>query len=77
MTDLFDGRLEKHGVREATEYAAPTHRCLTDGENNMPVSSNGNGVATWFSRYAGTDPTRILAAVHAEFDVEWGTLDDL
>jgi hypothetical protein len=82
MMDLFDGRLEKYGVREhQTERTAPTRRCLTDGENFLWVygdDSDENEPAS-FTEYAPgpNNALTILDAIIAEFDVEIGGVDDI
>jgi hypothetical protein len=79
MTDLFDGRLEKHGVREhQTENATPMSRCLTDGENFVwAYGGDDDNHPVMFTRYAGNYPMLILDAIVAEFDVELGGVDDI
>jgi hypothetical protein len=77
MTDVFDGRLEKHGVREEqTENTTSTARCLTDGENFVWAFGSDDDPVS-FTRYAGNYPIPILAAIRAEFDVELGGVDDI
>jgi hypothetical protein len=78
MTDLFDGRLEKRGVREhQNEYTTPTSRCLTDGENFVWAHGGSDDDPVSFTRYAGNNPLQILAAIRAEFDVKFDGVDDV
>jgi hypothetical protein len=69
--DLFDGRLEKYGVREqVTDAATETSRCLTDGRNCLWVSINDVGLVSQFSRYGANAAGKILNAVADTFDTE-------
>ena len=44
FADLFDGRLERYGVREYnTERSNDHHRCLTDGFNHLWAYADENG----------------------------------
>jgi hypothetical protein len=47
--ELFDGRLEKFGVREHGQ-ARENYRCLTDGESCLGVRINDAGCVTGFER---------------------------
>jgi hypothetical protein len=69
--DLFDGRLEKYGVREQlTDDAIETSRCLTDGHNCLWVSIKDFGLVGLFSRYGANAADKILNAVADTFDTE-------
>jgi hypothetical protein len=43
--DVFDGRLEKFGIREhaVPDKTIDTYRCLTDGPSYVWVRMDGNG----------------------------------
>jgi hypothetical protein len=70
MTDLFDGRLEKAGVREQrSEETTSSRRCLTDGRNFLWAHCNDEGLVSTFTRYGMNAPQRILRAISDEFDV--------
>ena len=48
-SDLFDGRLEKFGVREhINDETAEHNRCLTDGRNYVWVSITEDGLVSGF-----------------------------
>ena len=68
FADLFDGRLDRFGVREqlAEDETTDTRRCLTDGNNYLWAFANEDGFASSFTRYMpGGAPGRILRAVGA------------
>jgi len=74
MADLFDGRLERLGVRQhhPERTLAPNEKCLTDGLNNyLFVYSNEKGLVSSFTRWMPNgDPKYILQAICGEFDVD-------
>jgi hypothetical protein len=71
MTDLFDGRLEKAGLREQrSEDTTSNSRCLTDGRNFLWAHCNDEGLVTTFTRYGMNAPQRILRAISDGFDVD-------
>jgi hypothetical protein len=68
--DLFDGRLEPKGVREAVfNDTTETCRCLTDGVYSVWVYIAENGSVFCFTVYGLNDPGRILTAVQEAFNV--------
>jgi hypothetical protein len=71
FADLFDGRLEKFGIREEVVPDATTEdsRCLTDGRNYLWVEESG-GLLVGMKRYAGNAPGKILGAIAEAFDVD-------
>jgi hypothetical protein len=79
MADLFDGRLEKHGVQEHhSKNTTPQTRCLTDGENFVWAGSDRDDLPVSFTRYRGNNANTILDAVAAEFDVDFsGDADNI
>jgi hypothetical protein len=77
--DLFDGRLQKFGVREHVNPSetTETNRCLTDGHNYLWVSVHKNGVVGALTRYfPNGSPIDILYAIAETFDTEILTEDD-
>ena len=66
--DLFDGRLEPHGVREHINPESGKSRLLTDGNNYLWASINDAGVVVIITRYGGNAPNKILNAIGEEFD---------
>jgi hypothetical protein len=74
MADLFDGRLERVGVRQhhPERTLAPNEKCLTDGlKNYLFVYSNEKGrVSSFTSWMPNGDPKYILQAICGEFDVD-------
>jgi Integrase core domain len=72
MTDLFDGRLEKAGVREEHgEDTTANLKFLTDGRNFLWVYGNEKGLVSRFTRRGMMNaPQRILQAICDEFDVD-------
>jgi|ERR1700683_3662757 len=69
--DLFDGRLEEAGVREAvTDDTTPTSRCLTDGRNYLWVNITEDGYISNLRRYGGNAPSKILSALAQAFDTD-------
>ena len=72
VKELFDGRLEKHGVREDPEGADPVarQRVLTDGPNAVRFYSNRFGIVTVADINAACGhPTKILRVIEGEFGV--------
>ena len=71
-SDLFDGRLEKFGVREfISEHTNPDSvRLLTDGRNCLFVYIDEDGFVTCFVRYGANAPGRIVDAVAEAFDTD-------
>ncbi|HYB05180.1 MAG TPA: hypothetical protein VED02_00345 [Methyloceanibacter sp.] len=70
---LFDGRLEKFGVREHVkpDETSKTQRCLTDGCNFLWVYIDDAGLVSCLSRYAPNgDPSQILNAIARAFDTD-------
>ena len=69
FADLFDGRLERFGVREHVADATDeTSRCLTDGNNCVWAYRNDQGYVACITRFApGGNPNKILAAVEEAF----------
>ena len=66
--DLFDGRLEKFGVREhITTDSTETSKCLTDGRNYLWVFVNDAGFVANINRYGGNAPSKILNAIAEVF----------
>jgi hypothetical protein len=77
--DLFDGRLQKFGVREHfnPSEATGTDRCLTDGSNYLWVGTSENGIVDILTRYfPNGDPRYILRAIAEAFDTEVLCEDD-
>jgi hypothetical protein len=71
-SELFDGRLQKFGVREHGQ-ARENHRCLTDGENCLGVRINDAGYVAGFEReWNGNwgSPEKILSAVSDAFETK-------
>jgi len=70
--DLFDGRLEKFGVREQlTADTTETSKCLTDGRNCLWVYINDAGFVGGFTRYFPNGaPGKILRAIARAFDTD-------
>jgi len=72
-SDLFDGCLEKFGVREHfNEYTKPdSNRILTDGRNYLDVSIDDNGLVMYLTRFSPNNaPGRILEAIAESFNIE-------
>ena len=70
VTEIFGGRLDKYGIRDAkSANADDLHRCITDGENNY-LWVDGDPVGC-FTRYRPNGwPGFILQAIANEFEVE-------
>ncbi len=79
MADVFDGRLEKVGIREhiSPPHTTPTCRCLTDGHNSLWVYANDEGVITTMSRGRLKDLAEAIVGriIHA-FNVEIANSQD-
>jgi len=71
-SELFDGCLNKFGVREEiTDETTESDRLLTDGRNYVCVYVNDDGFIDAFVRYARNGaPTKVLNAVAAAFDTD-------
>jgi hypothetical protein len=69
-SELFDGRLEKFGVREhVNEETTEDHRCLVDGNNYLWLDVADDGNVTGFKRYAPNgNPSRIIDAIFSAFE---------
>jgi hypothetical protein len=70
--ELFDGRLEKFGVREHGQ-ARENYRCLTDGESCLGVRINDAGCVTGFERaWNGVwgNPEKILSVLSDAFETK-------
>ena len=68
--ELFDGRLERFGVRDTrAKDSTATSRCLSDGNNYLWVF--GDDVVEVLSRYGlANAPGKILAAIEEVFDTD-------
>jgi hypothetical protein len=69
---LFDGRLEKFGVREHVIPNETTKdaRLLTDGRNYLCASIDDAGLVTSLMRRGQNAPGKILNAIAQAFDTE-------
>jgi hypothetical protein len=73
VCEMFDGRLEKFGVREHVKPDETTEksRLLTDGRNYLWVYVDDDGFVGSFTRYAPNGaPGKILTAVMNVFDTD-------
>ena len=71
-SELFDGRLQKFGVREHGQ-ARENYRCLTDGKNCLGVPINDAGYVTGFQReWNGNwgSPEKVLSVVSDAFETK-------
>lgn len=69
--DLFDGRLEKFGVREqSTADTTETRKCLTDGRNYLWVYIDDAGIVSNIKRSGANAPSKILNAIAEAFDTD-------
>jgi hypothetical protein len=71
--ELFDGRLEAHGVREhiAADVTTNKERCLTDGNNYMWVYIDDEDFVSCVTRYgSGGAPGKILTAIAEACDTD-------
>jgi len=76
MADLFDGRLEHHGVHEHhCEGTTSDRKCLTDGPNCLWVC-NEEGLGLIVTSYGVNKPQRILRSIADAFDVEIASEDE-
>ena len=76
-SDLFDGRLERYGIREAVheDWGDEYLRCLTDGHNIIGVLLNDEYV--WqFTRNSLAGGYGILSVIAEVFNVEIFSEDD-
>ena len=71
FADLFDGRLERYGVREhISEDSTENRRCLTDGRNYLWVFAADDRTLEILKRYGGNAPGQILGAIAEAFDTD-------
>ncbi len=83
FADLFDGRLERYGVREhISEDSTEKRRCLTDGRNYLWVFAADDRTLEILKRYGGRGaamsdfpgggnaPGQILGAIAEAFDTD-------
>ena len=81
--ELFDGRLERYGIREETTSAgvANGRRCLSDGQYCIWVFGDGDGYVRSLKRYGYNVAANFLQAIcdtcHTDFVSEheardWG-----
>jgi hypothetical protein len=70
ISDLFDGRLERFGVREHILEKKSNKRCLTDGRSVLWVSADDEGFVSYLSRYAGNLADTILGAIAEAFSTD-------
>jgi hypothetical protein len=69
--DLFDGRLEKYGVREHVHsHTTEQYRRLVDGRNALSVEMDDDGFVGWLTVYGMNDPSKILVAIAEAFETE-------
>jgi hypothetical protein len=69
--DLFDGRLEKFGVREQlTDRTTETEKYLTDGRNYLLVHIDDAGLVSNIRRGGRNAPSKILNAIADAFDTD-------
>ena len=71
--DLFDGRLEKFGVREhiKDDEASDTRRCLTDGNNYLWTYASEDRTLACLTRFFPNGaPEKILGAIAEAFDTD-------
>ena len=69
---VFDGRLEKFGVREHVKPDETTaqRRCLTDGHHYLWVDIDDGGLVRGLTRYGFNAPRKILKAIAEELDTD-------
>ncbi len=84
--DVFDGRLEKFGIREhiVPDQTTNTYRCLTDGRNYVWVTMDGagffwhvRGISKILCTVADAFETEVVSERQAQFwgfdtEEEWG-----
>jgi hypothetical protein len=69
--DVFNGQLERFGVREAaSQRTTDGSRCLTDGSNFLWVYATPDGVAGFTRYHPNGAPGAILAAIEEAFGIE-------
>jgi hypothetical protein len=67
--DLFDGRLEKFGVREhPNRDATVVEKCLTDGENYLWVYADKRDHSLGSMTRWAPNPQKIIQAIEEAFD---------
>ena len=70
---LFDGRLDRHGIREhVSDKSTEKSRCLTDGENWLWCSADDTGQLSDLTIYAQlrNAPYRIMGVICEEFGIQ-------
>ncbi len=68
---LFDGRLERFGIREhVTPETTSTSRCLTDTRNYLWVYIEVDGEVSYITRRGANAPSKILSAIAEAFGIE-------
>jgi hypothetical protein len=69
--DVFDGRLERFGVREhiCPGKTSDTYRCLTDGRNFVWLCEY-QGTLGCITRYGANVPQKILVAIAEAFETD-------
>ena len=71
FVDLFDGRLERYGVRESrSEDSTEDRRVLTDGRNGLWVHAAPDGTLGILKRYGANAPEQILRVIAKTFDTD-------
>jgi hypothetical protein len=69
--DLFDGRLDKFGIREQlTGDTTEASKCLTDGRNCLWVYINDAGFVGSLTSYGANASSKILNAIAQTFDTD-------
>jgi hypothetical protein len=69
--DVFNGQLERFGVREAaSEGTGEGSRCLTDGRNFLWVYATSQGLAEFTRCHPNGTPGPILATIEEAFGIE-------
>lgn len=71
--EIFDGRLEKFGIREDSTQkdSCDSKRCLTDGRNFLWVCSDQEGKLNYLIRYFSCGaPQKILCAICETFETD-------
>lgn len=70
-SELFDGRLLSFGIHEdVNEDTDHGQRCLTDGSNYFWAYVAENGEVAGFARFGLNDPSTIIDAISATFEVD-------
>jgi hypothetical protein len=71
FADLFDGRLDRFGVREhVSEDTSSKRRCLIDGRNCVWAYASDDGTLGCITRYGGNAPGKILRAIAEIFETD-------